>query len=189
MKILSVLLPLCLDVSVSPSIFLLSLLFPCSAFTLPSLRSSLFFSHPFASLFLLCLPLSCIRAAVIANPLQYLFRMNLTFVINFGSHVEVVFGHFWDHFWSLLGPLWTPLDIHGPSVLHVCSHVYTCSTNGSFLGPLLGPLWRPTATPSGQEEDQSRSQDGSREGSQKELQKAWILEPLEHAILNDSTTV
>jgi hypothetical protein len=45
------------------------------------------------------------------------------------------------------------------------------------------------ATASGQEQGQSLSQDGSREGSQKELEKTSILEPLEHAILDDSTTV
>ena len=153
-------------------------------------------------LFALVVFLSSLRLFVLALsspflPLSRAYRQlfvisishELDFCNYFGSHVEVVFGHFWDHFWSLLGPLGIPLDIHGPSVLHVCSHVYTCRTHGSFLGPLLGPLWRPTATPSGQEEDQSRSQDGSREGSQKELRKASILETLEHAILNDSTTV
>ena len=34
----------------------------------------------------------------------------------------IIFGHFWDHF----GP---SLDIHGPCVFHVCSHVYTCDTH------------------------------------------------------------
>ena len=159
------------------------LVLPFPLFALVVIRSSLrFFVLALSSPFL---PLSRAYRQLFVISISH----ELDFCNYFGSHVEVVFGHFWNHFWSLLGPLGIPLDIHGPSVFHVCSHAYTCRTHSSFLGPLLGPLWRPMATPSGQEEDQSRSEDGCRESSQKELQKAWILEPLEHAILNDSTTV
>ena len=89
----------------------------CSFFPFLVLPFPLFalvvFRHLFASLFLLCPPLSCRCPELIVNPLQYLFRMNLTSVIILGPMLRsflvtfgTIFGHFWDHLgtpWEALG--------------------------------------------------------------------------------------
>ena len=123
----------------SRSIFLLFLPFPCSAPSLSSLWSR--FRHLFASLFLLCPPLSCRCPELIANPLQYLFRMNLTSVIILGSILRsffITFGTFFGHFWHHFGPLWTSMALVCTMCVHMCPRVSHMYTHGTIFGTPFG---------------------------------------------------